>query len=893
MRFTQRAIGVISSATAVLVLSASAEPSIEKIDLFEIGDPGYKRFHIPGVVVTAKGTALAWCEARKNGSDWDEIDILLRRSTDDGKTWSKPQNIAEVDGPKEKNPFALELKHTDPDSVTYNNPVLIADRGGTVHMLFCLEYMRCFYQCSTDDGITWSKPVEITKTFEAFRDDYDWKVLATGPNHSIQLDNGRLVVPVWLSTGTGGNAHRPSVTATIYSDDGGGTWKAGEIAVPNSDTFINPNETVAVQLKGGSVMLNVRSESKAHRRIVVTSPDGATDWSEPQFVEELVEPICMGGLVRYDHDGETLLLFSHPDNLEGGRGGKPEPGKSRARKNLSIHVSDDEGETWSAGYPVEPGWSAYSDLAVTPEGTILCFYGRSEEAHFAGDRLTVARITLEELRGLRKENSSPEVVDIRIDRQLFFDDYLIDKEKTKGVQRTLNRPHTIERVLKPERPSEALGFIFYCSVVDDGGVAKLFHGSYDAEKGKHFALATSEDGIHWERPDLGLTEYQGDRRNNLLPLHAVEASVFLDPVASPGKRYRLLYSRHWPDPATAGVYLASSPDGIHWTENDTRLLPFVPDSQHCGLWDSDLGKYVIYTRAWNPRRVIVRAEVDDIEQPWKYDISAEPLAIWGDEKVPTLSLELPTVMTADDRDPPGVELYTNTVVRYEGQYLAFPATYQTFTGPEWKDRALNGNDGTFDIQFASSRDGIEWTRLREPYLSAGFHDGLDLRLVSMGQGVIRRGRELHQYFVGWPHTHGRPVVWDTDLEDREEWLKKDLGGIYRATTRVDGFVSMDAGYPGGSITTKPFRFSGDRLRLNLHAGGSGGVKVALLDAEGEAIPGFSVDDCAWINADEIDHVVSWTNGSDVGQLADESVRLHFMMRNARLFAFEFGNSKKS
>ena len=290
---------------------------------------------------------------------------------------------------------------------------------------------------------------------------------------------------------------------------------------------------------------------------------------------------------------------------------------------------------------------------------------------------------------------------------------------------------------------------------------------------------------------------------------------------------------------------------------------------------------------------MVRAEVDDIEQPWKYDTSAGPLAIWGDEKVPTLSLELPTVMTADDRDPPGVELYTNTVVRYEGQYLAFPATYQTFRKPEWKDRALNGNDGTFDIQFASSRDGIEWTRLREPYVPAGFHDGLDLRLVSMGQGVIRRGRELHQYFVGWPHTHGRPVVWDTDLEDREEWLKKDLGGIYRATTRVDGFVSMDAGYPGGSITTKPFRFSGDRLHLNLHAGGSGGVKVALLDAEGEAIPGFSVDDCAWINADEIDHVVSWTNGSDVGQLADESVRLHFMMRNARLFAFEFGNSKKS
>jgi sialidase-1 len=113
------------------------------------------------------------------------------------------------------------MKNVDPNDVTYNNPVLIADKDGTVHMLFCLEYERCFYQRSEDDGLTWSKPTEITSAFAAFKKDYDWKVLATGPNHSIQLKNGRLVVPVWLSTGTGGNAHRPSVTATIYSDDQG------------------------------------------------------------------------------------------------------------------------------------------------------------------------------------------------------------------------------------------------------------------------------------------------------------------------------------------------------------------------------------------------------------------------------------------------------------------------------------------------------------------------------------------------------------------------------------------------------------------------------------------------------------------------------------------------
>ena len=361
-------IGVLFACLPPL-LQAAEDSSLEKIDLFRIGDLGYQRYHIPGIVVTAKGSVLAWCEARKNdGRDWDDIDILLRRSTDEGVTWSDPKKIVHVEGPKTKNPFALQLSHTDPNSVTYNNPVLIADRDGTVHMLFCLEYMRCFYQRSDDDGVTWSKPTEITDTFADFRKEYDWKVLATGPNHSIQLRNDRLIVPVWLSTGTGGNAHRPSVTATIYSDDGGKTWKAGDIAVPNTEEFINPNETVAVELEDGSVMLNVRSESRAHRRIVVTSPDGATRWSSPRFQDELFEPICMGGLVRYDHDGEKLLLFTNPDNLEGGRGGKPDPGKSRHRKNVTVHVSRDEGKTWPVKRSIEPSWSAYSDVAVTKSG---------------------------------------------------------------------------------------------------------------------------------------------------------------------------------------------------------------------------------------------------------------------------------------------------------------------------------------------------------------------------------------------------------------------------------------------------------------------------------------------------------------------------------------------
>jgi sialidase-1 len=398
----KRTLIFLSSLFLVCSAVPAAEPFLEKHDLFTVGeDPAYNIYHIPGIVVTAKGTVLAWCEARKRPagvSDWDDIRILLRRSTDDGKSWSTPKSIAYVEGPKRKNPFALRMKNVDPADVTYNNPVLIADKDGTVHMLFCLEYERAFYQRSVDDGLSWSKPVEITATFDAFKKHYDWKVLATGPNHSIQLKTGRLVVPVWLSTGEGGNAHRPSVTATIYSDDQGKTWKAGDIAVPCTEEWINPNETVAIELNDGRVMLNVRSESKAHRRLVVTSPDGATSWSTPKFDDALLEPICMGGIVRYHHGGQSLILFSNPHNLEKAQG-KAEPGKNRDRKNLSVKLSRDEGGTWAVNKRLEDGPSAYSDLAVTKDGTILCFYGRAGDGKgmtaWSGGRLTLARFNLE------------------------------------------------------------------------------------------------------------------------------------------------------------------------------------------------------------------------------------------------------------------------------------------------------------------------------------------------------------------------------------------------------------------------------------------------------------------------------------------------------------------
>ncbi|MGN6136314.1 MAG: sialidase family protein [Aureliella sp.] len=372
----------------------------EKIDLFEAGTDGYALYRIPGIVATSKGTLLAYCEARRTGkSDWDAIDILLRRSLDGGRTWDAPRKISDAPGPKTKNPVALAQGLGGTDDVTYNNPLAIVDDQGTIHLLYCLEYMRCFLIQSRDEGATWSEPREITSAFDAYRPAYKWQVLATGPGHGIQLTSGRLLVPVWLSLGTGGHAHRPSVISTIYSDDRGQSWHAGQIAVPNDQTTVNPSESAVVELSDGRVLLNARTESAPNRRVLTFSPDGISRWSKPKFAEELPEPICMASMVGWTSKDKSRqsVLFCNPNNLEKAVG-QVQPGKGRDRKNLSLRVSSDDGQSWSKGKTLEAGFSGYSDLAVLPDRTIICFYERGStdsKSSTKTGRLTIARIAPE------------------------------------------------------------------------------------------------------------------------------------------------------------------------------------------------------------------------------------------------------------------------------------------------------------------------------------------------------------------------------------------------------------------------------------------------------------------------------------------------------------------
>lgn len=364
-----------------------AAPLLEKTDLFVAGEGGYVIYRIPGVVVTAKGTILAYCEARKSGrSDWATMDVMLRRSEDGGKAWGAPVIISGVLGEKKANPVAVRTGQ-DSGGPTYNNPTAVVTRDGAIHFFYCLEYMRSFHIRSEDDGRTWSAPVEVTEVFDRFRPEYNWKVLSTGPGHGIELANGRILVAVRLATGETPNRNlRPTAVATIFSDDRGRTWQRGDIAIVNSETVVNPNEPLIVQLADGSVILNARNETAHRRRVVVTSPDGATSWSKPRFDPALIDSGNMAALTRLTQrppDDRNRLLFANTHHLS-------------ARENLSVKMSLDEGQTWPMDKVLERGPSAYCDLAVLPDSTMLCFYERgSVDSKELYGRLTMARFNLE------------------------------------------------------------------------------------------------------------------------------------------------------------------------------------------------------------------------------------------------------------------------------------------------------------------------------------------------------------------------------------------------------------------------------------------------------------------------------------------------------------------
>ena len=402
-------------------------------------------------------------------------------------------------------------------------------------------------------------------------------------------------------------------------------------------------------------------------------------------------------------------------------------------------------------------------------------------------------------------------------------------------------------------------------VVDRQAKYRMWYECYDVAgwptgDDTSFCYSESRDGIHWSKPWLGLFEYRGSRKNNILfrqigpsggrsRVHGT--GVFRDPTAPPQARYKAVSQGIWqgrtPPHRIAGMF---SPDGLRWTRYEKPICDVFADSQYSAFWDPRLGKYVLYGRAEGG---LGRAESDDFS------------------RFPPLRL----VLNTDRRDPPQTSLYNPAAMKYPGAanvYLMFPSLYRH--RPE-----------TLDIRLASSRDGIHWTWPQQDaaLVPLGPAGAPDSKTLYMGQGLIEVGDELWLYYSGSPLRHD-----EAQLENLTKLAEPRI--FSRLVLGRDRFVSADAARDGGHFVTPRLRFTGAVLKLNVQTRPGGSVRVGLLDEGGKPVPGRGVAECLPVTGDQLDAVVRWKTGTDVSHRANRPTRMRVELIDASLYGFQFAQN---
>lgn len=353
----------------------SLQDGFFQIDLFEEGDNKVANYRIPSLVTTKNGTLLAVSDARvdRAGDLPNNIDLALRRSTDNGLSWSKTHIIVDY-----------------PGTEGGGDPAMVVDQNtGSIWLFYVYgaqgiginesqqgndpdKTQQLFVMNSQDDGLSWSKAVNITAQIKQ----PDWYGVFFASGRGIQTKSGRLMVPLMVrkafASSDEDHAH------VVYSDDQGKSWHVGGSAGRKM------GESKVVELADNSLMINMRSKHGMQARAVSISQDEGLTWSEFEHDSQLIEPACNASIIRYTsqdgHHTKNRILFANPASTS-------------AREKLSVRISYDEGKTWSAGKVINTGPSAYSSLTVLQDGTIGLLYERGDKNPY--QKISFARFSLE------------------------------------------------------------------------------------------------------------------------------------------------------------------------------------------------------------------------------------------------------------------------------------------------------------------------------------------------------------------------------------------------------------------------------------------------------------------------------------------------------------------
>lgn len=344
---------------------------LAQVDVFIGGEDEVHTYRIPSLIMAPGGTLLAFCEARKcNSGDASPTDMVLKRSTDGGRSWLPLQVLVRGKGPE-----------------AIMNPCPVVD-GNTVY-LCCINAHskahrrhRHLWLHSDDDGLTWSAPEVLDERITSYDDTF-----VPGPGVALRMRNGRLVVPGYTNVIDEDDNRPASYACVLYSDNQGLSWRLGQPVASATS-----NESQVVELEDGTLLLNWREQNHldrtAHRgcRGTAISSDGGETWSAPLFREELNEAPCQAGFIRYswaETGGESRLLFSNPDAT-------PNVG---GRTRMTVRMSSDDGRSWPLKRLLHAGPTAYSCPARLPDGNIGLLYECGEARPY--ERIRMARFSLD------------------------------------------------------------------------------------------------------------------------------------------------------------------------------------------------------------------------------------------------------------------------------------------------------------------------------------------------------------------------------------------------------------------------------------------------------------------------------------------------------------------
>ncbi len=490
------------------------------------------------------------------------------------------------------------------------------------------------------------------------------------------------------------------------------------------------------------------------------------------------------------------------------------------------------------------------------------------------------------------------ILNIGSRRELFVDSYLINELLGKATQR-LHHPVPREMVIKHEEDWEGTASGYH-SIFKDADLYRMYYKGWNIDisnkildTSKHplfLCYAESKDGIHWIKPNLGIYEYKGSKKNNIIlypsqfkgvnfdPGHI---AVFKDenPNCPPGSQYKAFSL----SPKPLGLIAFHSPDGIHWSpmQNDIVNIVGAFDSMNLAFWDPIRKEYRAYwriftggtttTEVWKPSgiRAIKTATSKDFIH-------------WGPAK------DLTYV------DSPPEQLYTNQIKPYYRAphlLIGFPARYierdwsQSMRDlPQLEDRKERSLSidrygmALSETLFMVTRNGFHFKRWNEAFLPPGIER----------DGTWQYG----QQFTGWHIVETKSSLEgnapnELSIYSSERYWKGKGSCVRRYTLRMDGFVSINAPREGGELITKPFIFTGKELSINFSSSAAGGIKVEIQNPDGTPIKGYTLKDNDILFGNSLDRKVTWNEEIDVSNLSGKPIRLRFTLDDANLYSIKF------